>query len=200
MPKITDKLRTPEVLMDIGKQAAAGMGWAALCRYVLEKYEIKTTIPTMKLVYQTYQERRGEIVAANKEINKKILNEVEETVINTKETLKRVHVFVNELMEKSKGEDNRLALDCAREILNQLYYQEKVLNRMQSGINIENISKLEITQIVVTKLEDLQKAGRIKIIDTTLIPEADESIPEENGGNENERFENKTKDGHQQKG
>lgn len=165
---VNEKIRQPEVLKEIGGCIASGMAWSALKRHLKAKFEIDTSIPTLKKVFHRYQEVRGEVVAANRDLKEDIKEEVEKTVIDGRAALKRIHAFVDALMDKASGKDDRLALDCAREILNQLYYQEKVLNRMQAGIHVENMNKFEITQIVVTKLDELEKMGRIKIIDTTL--------------------------------
>jgi len=165
---VNEKLRSPEVLTEIGGCIASGMNWSALARHLKAKFEVETSIPTLKKVFSTYQERRGEVIGASRALKADIKDEIEKTVIDSKGALARIHKFVDVLMDKASGKDDRLALDCAREILNQLYYQEKILNRMQSGIHVENMNKLEITQIVVTKLDELEKMGKIKIIDTTL--------------------------------
>ena len=145
------------------------MSWTCLSRHLQTKYNITCTAPTLRNVYQTYAERRTEVIAGSNELSHVIRSEVEDTIINTKETLRKVHRFVDNLMEKSAGNDDKLALECAKEIRSQLEFQEKLLNKMQTGLEGANIGKLEITQIVINKLEDLEKSGRIKIIDATLI-------------------------------
>ena len=176
--KMNEDIRKPEVLTAIGKWKAGGINWTAIQRQLKQDFDIEAIPKTIKKVYDTYIEHRSEIIAANKDIKDVIKAEINDTVIDTKKTLKKIHEFVTEMMERARGSDDRLALDCSKEILNQLYYQERVLNRMQAGVNIENINKIEITQIVVKKLDELEKMGRIKVIDATLRPESKGEIYE----------------------
>jgi hypothetical protein len=167
--KMNDEIRRPEVLTEIGKCVSTGMNWSALKEHLKKQFKIETDVRTIKNVYDTYVMRRGEVFAGHKELQMEVKKEVEETILDTKASLKKIHKFVDNMMDRAQGEDDRLALDCAREILNQLYFQEKLLNKMQTGINVQNLNKLEITQIVVKQLDDLEKSGQIKIIDPSLI-------------------------------
>lgn len=167
---LIEEIRQPKILTALGKWRTCGMGWEAISRLLKKECDIQATTATIRNVYNTYLEHRTEIVAANQEIKDVIKDEINDTVIDTKKTLGEIHEFVRDMMARAKGSDDRLALDCAKEILNQLYYQERVLNRMQAGVNIESINKIEITQIVVKKLDELEKSGRIKVMDVTLKP------------------------------
>lgn len=169
MAKMNEKLRQPEILKEIGGCVFSGMKWSGLQKHLKENFNIEASKESIKHVYNKYLQRRNEIVESEEEIQKDIRGEVENTVINTKETLQEVHDFVKKIKEKAYNNDDwKTALDASKEILNQLTFQEKVLNRMQEGINVENLNKIEITQIVVNKIDELEKQGRIKILDPSL--------------------------------
>jgi hypothetical protein len=165
---MNEELRQPEVLTELGKCAFSGMNWAALKKHVNRKFGIETSVPTLKRVFNTYLERRAEIIASNKEIQTEMKGEIDKTIINTRSALEKIHKYVDELMEYSRHRDDRLGLECAKEILNQLYFQEKLINKLTTGVNIEQMNKIETIQIMVNKLDSLEKEGRIKIIDTSL--------------------------------
>lgn len=168
--QMNEYLRKPEVLTEIGGCIASGMNWEALRRHLKGKYSIESTTKTIKKVYNTYIERRAEVIGGKKDLAKKIETEVEETIINTRDSLTKIHKFVDGLMDRTRGLDDHLALEASREILRQLSFQERLLNRLQTGRAEEGqISKIEITQIVINKLDELEKSGRIKVIDVTLV-------------------------------
>lgn len=166
---MNNEIRQPEVLTEIGKCVSSGMEWSGLVKHLEKKFNIKTNSVAIKKVYETYAARRGEVYAGHKELQAEVKKEVEDTILNTKNSLLKIHKFVDDMMERAKIKDDRLALDCAREILNQLYFQEKLLNKMQVGINVQNLNKLEITQIVVKQLDELERTGQIKIVDPSLV-------------------------------
>jgi hypothetical protein len=165
---MNEELRSPKVLTEIGRCIQAGMSYTELKRHLQKNFSVESTPSTIKKVYEVYLKRRNEVVAGKQEIQEDIRGEIQTTIIDTQKVLKNIHEFVMDLMDRCKHKDDRLALDASREILNQLYYQEKVLNKMQAGIQVENLNKIEITQIVVNELESLETNGRIKILDPML--------------------------------
>lgn len=176
---INEEIRNPEVLTEIGRAVGTGMDWTALKKHLKNKYNIEANVRTIKAVYSTYVVRRGEIINGDKEIKQEIKEEVQDTILNTRDTLKKIHAFTDQLLERAKGKDDRLALDCAKEILNQLSFQEKLLNKMQAGINVTNLTKIDMVQIVNTQFDQLQKSGHVKVVDVSL-----EQKPVNQGGQE----------------
>jgi hypothetical protein len=160
---IKDKLAEPEVLKKIGKLYSSGMSYAGIAQKLREEDGIDCLGSQVRKVHSIYQVRSQEIIAGDEELK----NEIKETVLNTKKQLKEINKLVWELIEKARAEGKlnlENAIPAVREIRTQLELQEKLLSRMEEGVDFRNMNKIQMTQIIIENLQVLERDGYIRIL------------------------------------
>ena len=156
--KDQDMMAEPKTLQKIGKLRSGGMSFQGIANRLIQEDGIKTGYMAVKRAYEIYSTKSKDIVAGDNQLK----TELQEVVLDTKNQLKLINESVWEVLRNS-GKDG-ITLQATREILKQLEFQEKMLNRMEEGFDFRKANKIEITQIVVNSLESLEKAGYIKIL------------------------------------
>jgi len=156
---MNDNLRSPIALKKLGELRGTGMSWTAIQQTIERELEIKASLPTIQNAYKVYCARSSEIVAGDDELK----NTLKEAVLNTADQLKEINnIMMGILKEARTASGDKIA--ASKEILNQLYFQEKLLNRISQGFDWGKISRVEYTKISINNLEELEKAGYIKIL------------------------------------
>ena len=154
-----DELRNPKVLKKLGELKSAGMSWVAIKQTLERELGIKANISTIQGVYKIYASRSSEIIAGDDELK----GALKQAVFDTAERLKKIGRIMDELLDQARTSAGD-KISASKEILNQLYFQEKLLNNIQQGFDWGKINKIEYTKISVNNLEELEKAGYIKIL------------------------------------
>lgn len=156
---VKDELRSPETLKRIGELKSTDNSWLAIQRKLESELGIKAGVPAIKNAYNIYSARSSEIIAGDESIK----GALKEAVLDTSEQLKEINEEMRNLVKKAKtGASDKIS--ASKEILNQLYFQEKLLNRIQQGFDWGKINKIEYTKISANNLEELEKSGYIKIL------------------------------------
>jgi len=154
-----NELRNPEILRKLGEWKGAGQTWKTIKVTLERDCGIKASLPAIQNAYDVYSARSSEIIAGDENLKATL----KEAVLDTANQLKEINNIMREIIADAKGKpESKIA--AAREVLNQLYFQEKLLNRMMTGFNMQSISKIEYTKVSVNNLEELEKAGYIKVI------------------------------------
>ena len=153
------ELRNPQALKRIGEMRGAGATWGMIAHTLEKEMDIKTTLPTIQNAYNIYSARAAEIIAGDDQLK----GALKSAVFDTAERLRKVGKIMDEMLDQARiSPGDKIA--ASKEILNQLYFQEKLLNRIQQGFDWGKISKIEYTKISINNLEELEKAGYIKIL------------------------------------
>ena len=152
-------IRKPEVLKEIGKLRSSGMSFQGIAKTLSGKYGLKKpNHASVQKAYEVYASRQGEVIAGDEELKQGI----KEAVLDTKDQLVKLNEMVWDIIKDAETSKDKL--NAAREILNQLRFQEQLINKLTEGFDFNNLNKLEVTKIVVNNLEQLEKDGYIKIL------------------------------------
>lgn len=158
-----DLLAEPEILLKIGKLHSAGMSVSAICQKLRQENGIKAGYAAVKSAIKTYSTRGTEILAGDDELK----GEIKEVIINTKKQLKDVNELIWDLINVARKDGQlhlKTAISAVGEIRKQMEFQEKLLNRMEEGIDYTKMNSVHMTQIIVDNLTVLQESGYIKIL------------------------------------
>ena len=152
-------LRKPEVLREIGKLRGSGMSFRGIAKSISGSYGVKLpTVLAVQKAYEVYTARQGDIIEGDKELQ----NEIKGALIDTKDQL----IKLNELMWTviNDAETSKDKISAAKEVLNQMRFQETLITKVTDGFDFKKMNKIEITKIIVNNLEQLEKDGFIKIL------------------------------------
>jgi hypothetical protein len=151
-----DELRSPKALRKLGELRSAGMSWTAIQGTLERELEIKASLPTIQNAYNVYVARSSEIIAGDNALK----GALKDAVFDTAERLKKIGKVMDDLLDSARtSAGDKIA--ATKEILNQLYFQEKLLNRIQQGFDFSKVSKVEYTKISVKNIVELEKAGKL---------------------------------------
>lgn len=158
-----DEIRSPEMLKEIGLMKGSGKSWSAITKVIGEKIGKKITIPSVMRAHEIYASRSAEIISGDDELK----GMLKTAVINQTEQLEEINNTVRGLMKKlveNNYQEPQLIINAAKEIREQIGCQVKLLNNLQDGFDMTKINRLEYTKISVNNLDELERAGYIKIL------------------------------------
>jgi hypothetical protein len=154
-----DSLRNPKALRKIGEMRGAEASWTHIQKTLEKDLGIKASLPTIQNAYNIYAARSSEIIAGDEQLK----GALKQAVFDTAERLKKIGKIMDDILDAARTSPDT-KISAAKEVLNQLYFQEKLLNRIEQGFDWGKISKIEYTKISINNLEELEKAGYIKIL------------------------------------
>ena len=189
---LADQLAQPEILLKIGKLNSAGMSLAGIRQMLRNENNIDANIVAIKRALNTYSIRGQEVLAGDKELK----NEVRNIILDTRTQLKAINDLTWELIKEAKDQGHlnlRDAVPAIKELREQLKLSEDLIERMNSNIDYSKMGKVEMTQIIIEKLEILEKQGYIKvlnepgkIIELETLKETKKEEEEDNGKHNDE--------------
>jgi len=130
--RIIDRLTEPAVLKRLGELRATGCSWKKIRETIEKEFNMHHVVNTTsyKRAYEVYAVRSSEIITGDEEV-KGILKKA---VLNTAEQLEEINIFMRKILANA-GEETADRIAASKEILNHLYWQEKILNKIQEGCN-----------------------------------------------------------------
>lgn len=158
-----DELRSPKALKKMGELRSAGMSWTGIQAALEKDMDIKASLPTIQNAYNIYVARSSEIIAGDEALK----GALQEAVFDTAERLKKIGRVMDDIIDQARTTTTD-KIAASKEILNQLYFQEKLLNRIQQGFDWGKVSKVEYTKISVKNIVELEKAGKLLTADTLV--------------------------------
>jgi hypothetical protein len=161
--RISDQLAQPKILQKIGKLHSAGMSIAAICQKLRQENGINAGYAAVKSAIRTYSTRGTEILAGDEQLK----GEIKEIVLDTKKQLKEINQLIWDLLNTAREQGKlklQAAINATQEIRKQLEFQEKLLGRMEEGIDYKKMNVVAMTNILVENLTVLQESGYIKIL------------------------------------
>ena len=154
-----DALNSPEILTKLGKLQAQGLSWESIKNTLKRENNIDASIPTLRDRFKLYCTRSAEVVAGNDIVKQEFTNVILDSVAQ----LKRVNEFCNKIMDEPKSTNDDI-LGACREILNQLYFQYKILTPLQQNIDWSKVSRIEYSKISIENLDNLENSGYVILI------------------------------------
>lgn len=158
-------LRDPTVLKKIAELKSAECSWQHIIDTLEADMGIKTSIPAAQNAYNVFVSRSSEIMAGDEAL-KGVLKSV---VYNVSDKLKKIGDKMDQILDMNRATPDQW-IAASREILNQLCFQQKMLNTMQQSFDWGKISKIEYTKVSTVNLEELDKADHIIIIRKPGLP------------------------------
>jgi len=158
-----DKIFKPEMLVKIGKLHSSGNSIGAICKRLREEDGINAGFTAVKRAITVYSTRSGEIIQGDKELK----SEIKGIILDTKSQLQAVNTLVWDLIKEAKNQGKlnlQTAIPAIKELREQLKLNEDILKRMNENVDYKQMGKVEMTQIIIEKLEVLEKQGYIKVI------------------------------------
>lgn len=152
-------IRHPEILKFLGKCASTGMSWPGVVRAIEKEYDVRTTPAYVKKVYETYVQRRTEIIEGNEELKEDIKNEI----LNWKDQIHRINQATWEIINNLDTDPDK-KIKAMAEVRKQLDLQNKILDRMETNITQQDMNKIEMTKFLFAQLKKLESDGMIKIL------------------------------------
>lgn len=156
--KVNEFLASPDMQKKLGHMYSSGMNFADIHKQLVMEglnvgfYEVKNAI-------KRNLARRSEIIQSNLDLK----NEIKEIILSEVDQIKKLNEFTWEIINDAKT-NKELKLQAANQVLKQLEFQAKKIDRLKQGVQTTKINKVEMTQIIVNSLDDLEKQGYIKII------------------------------------
>jgi len=154
-----DSLRNPQALRKIGEMRGAEASWTHIQQTLEKDLGIKASLPTIQNAYNIYSARSSEIIAGDDQLK----GALKQSVFDTAERLKKIGRVMDEMLDQARTTPGD-KIAASKEILNQLYFQEKLLNRIEQGFDWGKISKIEYTKISVNNLEELDKLDNLILL------------------------------------
>jgi len=157
-----DKLSDPVILRKIGKLVAGGKSYSVIQRILKEEDKIETGYFSVKKAYETYSARSNDITEANTDLK----GELTGAVLDIREQLKAINDLCWELIKNARdqGKLNVInAMPAVRELMKQVEFQYKVLNRIESSFDFRKENNLALTQVIIDKLQMFEKDGFISV-------------------------------------
>ena len=122
---MNNELRDPKALKKLGELKSAGNSWVEIKNILESEMGIKTSVPTIQSAYNIYISRSSEIITGDEELK----NSLKEAVLDTATQLKEVNNMMRDILKQARTLTSD-KISASKEILNQLYFQEKLLNRI----------------------------------------------------------------------
>ncbi len=152
-------IRHPEILKFIGKCVSSGMGWNGVARAIEKDYATKTTSVYVKKVYETYVQRRSEIIEGDQDLRDGIKDEI----LNWKDQVQKINQVTWQIInDMDTKQENKIK--AMGEVRKQLDLQSKILDRMENNFSKQEMNQLEMTKFLFTQLKKLEEDGMIKIL------------------------------------
>ncbi len=167
-----DEIRNPKVLRKINDLKSSGSSWSAIKEKLKSDMDIEASIPTIRKAYDTYSARSAETIANDGELQQSI----REAVLNTSQQLQNINDFANKIIKYASNQMDNLQSDkdisnvmqagtqAAKQILNQIQFQERLVRQLSEGFDSKEVSKIEYNKIFTNNLQELEKSGYIKIL------------------------------------
>jgi hypothetical protein len=153
-----DALREPEVLKKLGEWHAQELSNEGMIRNLRTQFQIEATAAQIKSAYEVYAVRSAEIIAGDAELK----GALKETVVRAADTINMINERVSGILLRSPDEAN--ILGAAGQLMKLLELQYKLLNHFKEGFNIDKVNRIEYTKVSINNLDELSKAGYIKIL------------------------------------
>jgi len=160
---IRDQIAEPEILVKIGKLHSSGMSISGIRAKLKEENNIDAGFMAIKSAIRTYSTRSTEILTGDSELKK----EIKEVILDTKSQLQAVNELVWDLIKEAKDQGKlnlQTAVPALKELREQLRLNEEIMKRMTDNVDFRQMGKIEMTQIIIEKLEVLEKQGYIKVL------------------------------------
>jgi hypothetical protein len=155
--------RSPVLQNLVNKLRAEGNGYINIANALKEKgYDI--SFMAVKRYLDNVKGRKQEIF----EQDRALQSYVKERIFDTGEQLRKANMYLWELIEESKT-SKRFKLSVLKEVRSTIKLASELMNEFK-GLKVEQgaNSKVQLIQVVVNKLQDLEKAGDIKILNPRL--------------------------------
>jgi hypothetical protein len=155
--------RSPVLQNLVLKLRSEGNGYINISNALKEKgYDI--SFMAVKRYLDDVKGRKQEIF----EQDKALASYVKERIFDTGEQLRKANGYLWQLIEESKI-SNRFKLSVLKEIRSTIKLASDLMNEFK-GLKVEQgaNSKIQLVQIVINKLQDLEKSGEIKILNPKL--------------------------------
>jgi len=153
-----DELRNPQVMAKIGELRSAEMTWGGIKDAILAEFNIDVNTEALKGAYDIFAARTAEIIAGDEELK----GVLKKSVVKASDTLGMIHNRVSDMLLRSEHEEN--VLGAARELMRLIELQYKLLNNFKEGFSIDKINRIEYIKVSRDNLDELAKAGYIKIL------------------------------------
>lgn len=152
-------LTRPEVVKMICEMRNSEVAWTEIQRKLKEQYSVEATPKTLLKIYNMGVTRMAEIISGDDSLK----TTLKSVVIDAAKNLQEINKCMMDILHEAKTRPE-IKVSAANQVLQQLYYQEKALARIEKGFNLGNVSRIEYTKISVGNLDELEKSGYIKII------------------------------------
>jgi hypothetical protein len=155
--------RSPVLQNLVNKLRAEGNGYINIANALKEKgYDI--SFMAVKRYLDNVKGRKQEIF----EQDRALQSYVKERIFDTGEQLRKANMYLWDLIEESKT-SKRFKLSVLKEVRSTIKLASELMNEFK-GLKVEQgaNSKVQLIQVVVNKLQDLEKAGDIKILNPRL--------------------------------
>ena len=137
-----------------------GQSYNATQKIIQSEFGIKANKNTIKRIYNEYLIKTDLVIQSDDKLKK----EVTEAILNTTLQLKTANGIINDLILKYKNENKpEVMIACSREIINQLAFQEKLLERLMARKEAVKVNNVFVTNVLVGKLREWQDSGFITI-------------------------------------
>lgn len=137
-------------------------GWGCSLRQIEQDVEQQFGVHYAPNTIRAYILSLGSITKSVLDGDSQLKEQLKDRILDTIEQLRKINDQTNEILEKAKKDETKL--QAIKEIREQLFFQEKILNRFMSGFDVEHISRIEYTKIAVNNLDELERCGYIKIL------------------------------------
>jgi len=154
-----EELRDPKAKARIAELRAQGKSWNTIRETCNRELGLKASTTAYMNTYDDVAVQTAEVIAADDAVKATL----KKAVLKTAEQLEEINDVMRQIL-KDNMEDPQHRISASREILNHLYFQEKLLNRINDSFNIGKVSKIEYNKISINNLDELAKRGYIKIL------------------------------------
>lgn len=178
MPK-SSKISKSVALQDkINNLHNQGKGYLAISAE-LKKEGCNLSHMSIKRYLDTVKDTRSDVLNSDTSLT----NYVKERIFDTGEQLKKANTVLWGLIEQAKVSKN-FKLSVIKEIRGTIKLADELMNNFK-GIKIDQgpQSKVQLIQVIINKLQDLEKSGEIKIINPKLKEDEKVIIDVENENN-----------------
>jgi len=155
--------KSPVLQNLVNKLRAEGNGYINIANALTAKgYPI--SFMAVKRYLDNVKGRKQEIF----EQDRALQSYVKERIFDTGEQLRKANIFLWELIEEAKV-SKRFKLSVLKEVRNTIKLASELMNEFK-GLKVEQgaNSKVQLIQVVVNKLQDLERSGEIKILNPKL--------------------------------
>lgn len=154
-----DEIRDPKILSKIADYRSLGSSWTFISKKIREEFNIEASDMALKRAYDSYISKATELVSQDDTLKYAIKGRI----LQVEDQLKKVNESMMSILSQRYVKDSD-KVSAAREILRQLQFQEKLLERLKEGFDTKRISRIEYTKVSVNNLEELERLGYIKVL------------------------------------